>query len=331
MCQQDVAAWVPGPNGRVNAQCPHCESLERNRLLILALDRLTDVSSTATTLLDVAPTPGVDAALVRMVGEARYVSFDLGLDNRDVKVLGDLTCMPFHDGSVDLLVAFHVLEHVPDDAAAMREIRRVLGDTGIGLVQVPIAKGPTDEDPNASIEERIRRFGRHDHVRQYGDDWEDRLRGAGLGVARFVAGSEFSPEELRLANTHGRFWLVTGVVDDPRTPESIIGAVADRRRAAGFDPATAVIPSADVRAREAELRVMRRELETTRAAYARARRRARRAESDLAAIRSGPVAGVRVAMSKATRAVRRRGVRKAFAAVPSLARDPRATVRRLRS
>lgn len=316
MCQQDVAAWVPGPNGRANAQCPHCESLERNRLLILALGRLTDVFATATTLLDVAPTPGVDAALVRKVGEDRYVGFDLGLDNRDVKVLGDLSCMPFQDRSVDVLVAFHVLEHVPDDAAAMREIRRVLGDTGVGLVQVPIAAGPTDEDPNASIEERIQRFGRHDHVRQYGDDWEDRLRDAGLGVARFLAGREFTPDELRRANTHGRFWLVTGVADDSGAPAAMISAVIERRRAVGLDPAEAGLPSADARARESELRVMR--------------RRARRAEADFAAVRSGPVARVRATVSRAIGVVRERGLRKVVAAVPSLARDSGRLVRRLR-
>jgi SAM-dependent methyltransferase len=323
MCQQDVAAWVPGPNGRANAQCPYCDSLERNRLLILALDRLTDVFATATTLLDVAPTPGVDAALVRKVGEDRYVGFDLGIDSRDVKVLGDLTRLPFQDRSVDVLVAFHVLEHIPDDAAAMREICRVLGDTGIGLVQVPMAAGPTDEDPNASIEERIQRFGRHDHVRQYGDDWEDRLRAAGLGVARFLAGSEFTPDELRRANTHGRFWLVTGVADDSGAPAAMISAVIERRRAVGLDPAEAVLPSADARARDSELRVMRRELETTQRAFRQMRRRARRAEADLAAVRSGPVARIRTMVSRAIDIVREGRVR-------NVARDPGRLVRRLR-
>jgi SAM-dependent methyltransferase len=288
--------------------------------LILALDRLTDVFATTSALLDVAPTAGVDAALVRNVGEERYVGFDLGLDNRDVKVLGDLTSMPFKDRSVDVLVAFHVLEHIPDDAAAMREIRRVLGDTGIGLVQVPIVAGPTDEDPTAPIEDRIERFGRHDHVRQYGDDWEDRLREAGLGVARFRAGREFTRDELRRANTHGLFWMVTGVADDPRAPAKMIGAVIERRRAIGLDPARSVLPSADARVRESELRVLRRELESARLAVDEMRGRVTRAEADLAAARSARgrrLRAVRPMVSKAVHIVRERVV----ATFPPLGRD----------
>lgn len=38
----------------------------------------------------------------------------------------------------------------------------------------------TDEDPTASVEERIARFGQADHVRYYGDDLESRLAAHGL-------------------------------------------------------------------------------------------------------------------------------------------------------
>jgi hypothetical protein len=44
----------------------------------------------------------------------------------------------------------------------------------------------TDEDPDAPVEERIRRFGQADHVRMYGADFEDRLAKAGLASYRLV-------------------------------------------------------------------------------------------------------------------------------------------------
>ena len=329
MCRRDVDEWAPGPNGRANAQCPHCESLERNRLLILALDRLEEVFASTATLVDVAPTPGVDVALVRHVGEERYIGFDLGLDNRDVKVLGDLTRMPFPDQSVDVLVAFHVLEHIPDDMAAMAEIRRVLGSTGIGLLQVPIVKGPTDEDPDASIEERIARFGRYDHVRMYGDDWEDRLRRAGFGVARFLAGREFTPHELRRANTHGRFWLVTGVATDPSTPDEMIAALVARRRSAGLRPSDGSRPSAEARMLAGELRAVRRQLAETQRSLRQMRRRARRAEAELALVRSGPGGRLRVAIARPFGVLRGRRPREILAAVPTIVRDPKRLARRL--
>ena len=48
-----------------------------------------------------------------------------------------------------------MLEHIPDDRAAMRELARVLTPTGFGIVQVPFRQGKqTDEDPSAPVEER---------------------------------------------------------------------------------------------------------------------------------------------------------------------------------
>ena len=110
---------------------------------------------------------------------------DIGYDGRGVDLLGSVTDIPLADRSVDVLVCYHVLEHVPDDAAALREVARVLAPGGVGLVQVPIKFGfATDEDPGAPVEERVRRFGQADHVRYYGDDFEDRLVDAGLVFTR---------------------------------------------------------------------------------------------------------------------------------------------------
>ena len=78
-----------------------------------------------------------------------------------------------------------MLEHIPDDRAAMREIARVLTPEGLALVQVPIRFGTrTDEDADTTPEERRERFGQRDHVRWYGDDFEDRLHEAGLTFQR---------------------------------------------------------------------------------------------------------------------------------------------------
>ncbi len=100
-------------------------------------------------------------------------------------MLGSLTDIPLRDDSVDLMVCYHVLEHIPDDRAAMREMARVLAPGGLALVQVPFRPGTvTDEDPDAPEEERVRRFGQADHVRYYGDDFEDRMVESGLAFQR---------------------------------------------------------------------------------------------------------------------------------------------------
>jgi SAM-dependent methyltransferase len=178
--------FLPGPGGRPDAACPKCRSLERHRFFALVLDMLAFALDDVAVLLEIAPSPETTSLLADL-GPRTHVRLDLGADNRLVDVLGSLTELPLPDRSVDLLVCYHVLEHIPNDRRAMTEIARVLSPTGVGLIQVPFRKGTvTDEDPEAGEDERVRRFGRADHVRYYGDDFEDRLVDAGLSMERFT-------------------------------------------------------------------------------------------------------------------------------------------------
>ena len=189
----------PGPGGRPDASCPHCGSLERHRFLAVALGVLRPSLGDIGLLLDIAPSPQT-TPLFKRLDARQHVRLDLGADPRRVDVLGSVTELPFQAGSVDLLVCYHVLEHVPDDLAGMREIARVLSDDGVALVQVPWRPGTvTDEDPEAPEDERVRRFGQADHVRYYGDDFEDRLVSCGLGIQRITPRS--------LLGEHMTTWL----------------------------------------------------------------------------------------------------------------------------
>ena len=164
--------------GRGAARCPACGSLERHRHLWLYLERELGIAERALDVLHVAPDPGIDARMAAL-GNLRYVSGDL-LEGRGEHVV-DLTDLAFDDASFDLLIAFHVLEHVPDDARALGEIRRVLRPGGCALLQVPLRDGPTLEDPAADTPQaRSAMFGQEDHVRIYGSEFPDRVTAAGL-------------------------------------------------------------------------------------------------------------------------------------------------------
>ena len=181
----------PGPGGRPDASCPECMSLERQRFLAIVLDGLAPVLDGAELFVDVAPSPQT-SKLFQALRPKRYVRVDIdpAADGRQVDVQASLTHLPFADSSVAAMVCYHVLEHIADDSAAMREITRVLAPHGLAIVQVPWRpNAPTDEDPDAGRDERIRRFGQADHVRYYGRDFEDRLRAAGLDVRRFTPGA----------------------------------------------------------------------------------------------------------------------------------------------
>jgi SAM-dependent methyltransferase len=172
-----------GPGARPDARCPHCKSLERQRFLAVLTSCLSPVVEVGT-LLDIAPAPCTTSILGELAPQ-RHIRMDIGYDDRGVDLLGSVTAIPLEAGCVDMLVCYHVLEHVPDDAAAMREFARVLSPGGVGLLQVPIRFGmPTDEDLTADEAERVRRFGQHDHVRYYGDDFEQRLVDSGLVFTR---------------------------------------------------------------------------------------------------------------------------------------------------
>src|SRR5829696_3493406 len=59
-------------------------------------------------------------------------------ERRGVRVLaGRAEELPVEDASVDIAIASDVIEHVPDDGAAMAELARVLRPGGTALVTVP--------------------------------------------------------------------------------------------------------------------------------------------------------------------------------------------------
>jgi SAM-dependent methyltransferase len=175
--------------------CWNCGSLERDRLLWLFLDRHGDVVRPGMDVLHVAPERALQRRL-RQLPEARYLSGDLASPLADVRL--DVTELQFSDESFDLVVCNHVLEHVPDDRRAMRELHRVLRPGGVAILLVPdVRSDETFEDPSVTDpDERQRLFGQDDHVRVYGWDYLDRLRDAGFEMEVVRMAESLEPEEI---------------------------------------------------------------------------------------------------------------------------------------
>jgi SAM-dependent methyltransferase len=169
--------------------CPRCRSHPRHRAIALLLGR-GDLPGRR--LLHFAPEPVFDRVFARLPGVQRvtadlYAPADLRLD---------ITHMELPDGSFDLILCSHVLEHVPEDRAAISELRRVLTPGGLCLVLTPYRPDrPTYEDPSiAAPLDRMVAFGQQDHVRIYGNDLADRLRSGGFAVEDRTAAEMFDPE-----------------------------------------------------------------------------------------------------------------------------------------
>ncbi len=181
-CGGRFSRFMPGLSHRETRVCPRCGAQERHRALWLYMRERTDLlARSPLSILHWAP----EYALQRSLSElpnAAYVSADL--EGHEAMQHMDMTDVPFKDGAFDLIVCVHVLEHVPDDRRAMREMVRVLKPGGVAMLLVPIVlEQPTLEDPAVvTPAQRKTAYWQEDHMRLYGGDFAERLEEEGFSV-----------------------------------------------------------------------------------------------------------------------------------------------------
>lgn len=172
--------------------CPYCRSTDRDRMYAHYLsERSTHLAgSDPVRVLDIAPTIPLGTFLDRQPRVRRRTA-DLFMTTVDDVV--DIQRMDVYtDGRFDGFVCSHVLEHVPDDRAAMAELFRVLRPGGWGIAMVPICLtiDEVHDDPSITGEsERWRHYAQGDHVRLYSKQgWIARLEAAGFVVHQYGIG-----------------------------------------------------------------------------------------------------------------------------------------------
>ncbi len=181
-------------NQRENVLSPSTLSLERHRLLWLYLKDYTDFFTAPHKVLHFAPEQAFYKRF-RNLKNLNYTTTDLNSPLADVKA--DICKLPFSDNSFDFILCNHVLEHIPDDEKAMRELFRILQPGGTAILQIPqdLNREKTFEDDSISDPaERAKIFGQYDHVRVYGRDYFDKLRSVGFKVKEVDLTSQLDPE-----------------------------------------------------------------------------------------------------------------------------------------
>lgn len=167
-----------------DASCPRCSCIHRYRSLAAVLSRATDFFAESTTVIEVAPVRSFQAYCLWRKQGRNYRSFDL---ERFGMERGDLTAMRYADSSCDYFLCYHVLEHVPADAQALTEIRRVLRPAGTAILQVPIDWGLDETIEYGRPNER-----ETGHVRRYSESgFVQRLSDAGFQVSTLSPVSHF--------------------------------------------------------------------------------------------------------------------------------------------
>ncbi|MBH8551091.1 class I SAM-dependent methyltransferase [Nostocaceae cyanobacterium CENA357] len=198
VCQSNVRVFkTAGVNHRPDIMCPVCRTLERHRLIWTFFEKFTNLfDSNKKVMLHIAPEYCFQRRLNQMQN-IDYLTADLFKPSAMVKM--DITNIQYPDKSFDVIYCSHVLEHVLDDRKAMSEFHRVLKDQGWAVLQVPLNKNAptTYEDPSITDpKERTKAFGQPDHVRVYGQDYEQRLIDTGFNVKRIEVKDIVSKEEI---------------------------------------------------------------------------------------------------------------------------------------
>lgn len=200
-CGASFITFVPaGLQRRANARCVNCQSLERHRALWLYFKNDTNLFSGKLKVLHVAPEKLFYKKLVTLAN-IEYYAIDKYPDKYDYNkktVEMDLTDLQFNDNEFDVIICNHVLEHVPDDTKAMREMYRVLKPGGWAVINVPVDKNRKETFEDIYINDpkkQLELFGQSDHVRVYGMDYFDRLKTAGFNTEIIDYFSKFSHNE----------------------------------------------------------------------------------------------------------------------------------------
>lgn len=166
--------------------CPCCGSLARNRRLWSLLQN--DILQKKINVLDFSPSRCLYRKLKDLPG-INYTATDLSGDFIADKSY-DITQIDSGDDSYDVIICYHILEHIDDDLKAMKELHRVLKKNGLCIVQTPFKEGEIYENPDiTSPKERAQHFGQADHIRIYSiESLEERLQQTGfkMDIIKFI-------------------------------------------------------------------------------------------------------------------------------------------------
>ena len=181
--------------------CPRCGSLRRSRRLFALINNCLDDTSN---VLHFSPERSLSSKLRKLLNN-RYITSDYAGEFQADKHF-DLRQTGEADTKYGLIICYHVLEHIEEDAKAINELYRILKPGGKCLLQTPFREGEIYEDFSIRTPEgRTEAFGQWDHVRVYSaEGLAERLRAAGFRVEILT----FDAGDTKLALIDGEIVLV---------------------------------------------------------------------------------------------------------------------------
>lgn len=165
-----------------NGRCPKCNSLPRTRLIPFSL-RYFELIKENQKILHIAPN----------VNEYKYVKHTykkiIKYDRLNIcevshiNMVQDITKTNIPNDTYDLVIVWHVFEHIVEDKKAASEVYRILKPKGNILLSVPIYPAGnliTYEDSAIKYEDYKEVHGHDDHCRSCGMDYYERFEDVGF-------------------------------------------------------------------------------------------------------------------------------------------------------
>jgi glycosyltransferase involved in cell wall biosynthesis len=194
------SSFSAGPNGRANAICMECGSIEKYRAFKIINEVIHDYlvkKEVRGKIIEVDPS-NVSRLIFAPFGE-NYLNFetDPSADGIQCDFFSDICEISLVDKSVSEFVALGFLGQIPNYQVAMKEICRVLAPNAIGILHLPPAEDIQRSSGEVIIDDKIRnkRHSQSDQLALYGNDVLERLEANGM-IGRLLSVEEMLPKFL---------------------------------------------------------------------------------------------------------------------------------------
>jgi len=179
---------------RNNAICPHCGSFERHRALALFYPKfLSTLPRRPDRILHFAP----ESALRSFI-EPLCESYERSAVAGDVEHHLDLTNLDLPTSSCDVILLNHVLDCMPDDLAAIREMWRALRPTGVVVAVASYEPGSVTRELAPASNTCHRIYGSEDLAQHF----------APFSVSVLNVAADLSPEDRREFGIPKAVWVL---------------------------------------------------------------------------------------------------------------------------
>lgn len=143
--------------------CPFCGSMSRTRRLWRLLNENKSIQGK---ILHFSPSRSL---FRKLKSNSAITYFSSDFENEFLADYHfDIANINQPNETFDLIICYHILEHIFDDVKALKELYRVLKPKGLAYIQTPFKTGKIYEDYSITTPKlREKHFGQEDHVRIY--------------------------------------------------------------------------------------------------------------------------------------------------------------------